>query len=208
MIRLGILDDNVKIRRLLKSLLENEEGFTVNQSYGSGEAFIENANFMELDVVVSDIGLPGMSGIEFVHRVKLQYPHINIIMFTVFEDSDKLFLALRAGATGYLLKDSSMEDLKEGIVTVMQGGAVMGPGIAQKLLTFFAEPKAVILDEYALTDREIEIAELVLQGYKNKQLADKIFISVETVKWHIKNMYQKLAVSNREDFMKKIEGKK
>jgi len=117
-------------------------------------------------------------------------------------------LALRAGATGYLLKDSSMEDLKEGIVTVMQGGAVMGPGIAQKLLTFFAEPKAVILDEYALTDREIEIAELVLQGYKNKQLADKIFISVETVKWHIKNMYQKLAVSNREDFMKKIEGKK
>jgi len=208
MIRLGILEDNPKIRKLLKSLLDNEEGFSVMESYDSGEAFLEHANFNYLDVVLSDIGLPGMNGSAFVRQVKLKYPHIKVIMFTIFEDNENLFSALQAGASGYLLKDSSIADLKEGIATVNRGGAIMGPGIAQKLLSFFAAEKPVMLEEYDLTVREIEIAELVLHGFKNKQIAEQLFISGETVKWHVKNMYIKLAVGNRTDFIKKVEGHK
>lgn len=206
MIQLGILEDNTKIRELLKKLLGSDPMITVVESYGDAEVFLEKANFENLDVVVSDIGLPGMNGVAFVKALKERYPRIKVLMFTVFESNDYLFSALKAGASGYLLKDSSMAELKEGIHTVTQGGAIMGPGIAQKVLAYFSRPMLLNSEEYDLTVREAEISNLIVRGNTNKQISQQLFISEETVKWHIKNIYAKLAVNNRIEFIKRVDG--
>lgn len=206
MIKLGILEDNIKIRMLLEKILATDDTMSVIASYGNAESFLARADFVNLDIVVSDIGLPGMSGVEFIKTVKQRYPHIKAVMFTVFESSDYLFRALQAGASGYLLKDSSLEELKSGIVTVMRGGAIMGPGMAQKVLTYFSGRKFISSEKYNLTVRETEISKFIVQGCTNKQIAAQLFISEETVKWHIKNIYTKLAVNNRIEFIKKVDG--
>jgi DNA-binding NarL/FixJ family response regulator len=204
MIRLGILDDDLEIRRLLKKILDNDEIFTVLESYDCAESFLEKANFQNLDLIISDIGLPGMSGVDFVKKVKTQYPHLKIIMFTIFEDNQNLFYALQAGASGYLLKDSSILELKEGILKVIEGGVIMGPNIGSKMLAFFSQSKPLKFEDHGLSIREIDVANLLVKGFTNKQIGSQLFISEETVKWHLKNIYSKASVHNRLEFIKKI----
>ena len=145
------------------------------------------------DVVIMDIDMPGKSGIDGVRMIKEARPETYVVMFTMFEDDDKLFRSLCAGANGYLLKKMSPDLLNEAIIEVMHGGAPMSPSIAKKVLHSFQQPTKII--DYALSKREIEILQLLIEGYPNKQIASELFIAFDTVRTHLKNIYTKLHVN-------------
>lgn len=197
MIRLGIIEDDEQIRTMLVHFFSEQPGFSCLLSAHSVEAFFEQWNEdIFLDIVLSDIGLPGESGIKGISRIKKRAPRCEVIMLTVYDDANRIFQALCNGASGYLLKQTPLQKIKEAVETLNDGGAPMSPGIARKVVEYF-NPKSAEDVHEKLTPREAQIVAAIEEGLTNKEVAIRLDISLETVKYHIKHIYQKLEVNSR-----------
>lgn len=202
MIRVGIVEDDKEIRGAVKEYLDDQRDFKCSLACESVELFMNQLNEETLpNIILMDIGLPGMSGINGIKLIKEQYPDINIIVFTVYHDSDKIFQSLCAGASGYLLKNAPFSELKRAISIVHEGGASMSPQIARNVIEFFQAPKRK--PESVLTDKEREIVMGLVDGMSYQMIADQSYISIETVRSHIKNIYKKLQVHSKAELIKK-----
>lgn len=199
--RLAIIEDNAGIRQVLIDFFSAQPDFELILSAASFEEFVERwSPGQRPDLVLCDIGLPGRSGIEAVWHVKECSPQTLVMMYTVFEDQEKIFQSLCAGATGYMLKSSPLSELRMGLREMLAGGAAISPKIALEVIRFFNRPQQRQPD-LKLTAREIEILSLLQSGASNKEIGEKLYISVETVKYHIKNIYAKLQISSRSELL-------
>jgi DNA-binding NarL/FixJ family response regulator len=188
--RIIIFEDNHKLRESLALLLNNHDGYEVVGHYPDCVDATEIVRVDNPDVVLMDIDMPGKSGIEGVSMVKEAKPNAAVIIYTVFEDDEKLFKCL---ANGYLLKKTPPQKLFDAIHEVLEGGAPLSPQIAKKVLnTFYVNTTKF---KYALTPREMEVLQYLTKGYGSKQIAAEMFLSYETVRSHLKNIYQKLHVN-------------
>lgn len=200
-IQLGIIEDETLVLENLNLFFEHQPDVDVVLTANSVEDFLEEFDNFKLDVLLLDIGLPGMSGLEAIRILKGKQAGIDILMLTSFDDSDKIFKALCAGADAYLLKRTPLKSIREAIVTVHKGGSYMSPTIARKVVDYFA-PKQTNKDEL-LTSRQLQIVEGLVEGLSYKMIADKYLISVETVRDHIKKIYKKLHVNSKAEVIKK-----
>lgn len=208
MIQLAIIEDNISIRRVLTDFFTAEPGFEVVISCGSFEKFHDDWQELDkhIDVIICDIGLPGKSGIDAVWYIKNKSDKTHVLMLTVFEEREKIFQSLCAGASGYMLKSTPLKEIKAGISDILNGGAAMSPKIAMQVISYFNKRKQVgIVEAEKLTAREIEILSYLEQGLSNKAIADQMHLSVDTVKFHIKNIYLKLQVSSRGELIAKYK---
>ncbi|MDC7995463.1 response regulator transcription factor [Altibacter sp. HG106] len=197
-IKICIIEDDALILKSLQQVLNNAEGYSVTGTFFSAEAALENLKEHHPDVLLLDIDLPGMSGIEAIPKLHKLQPELNIVMLTVHEESEIVFSALRQGAVGYLVKGSNSKFLLQGISEVFDGGAPMSPSIARQVIASFTMSK-----ETSLSDRELEVLQKLSNGTNNKQIAEDLFVSTNTVKAHIKNIYKKLHVHSRAEAVSK-----
>jgi DNA-binding NarL/FixJ family response regulator len=207
MIRIAIVEDIDDIRESLKSYIQATEGFECSGTFPDAEAAIEFLSEEPADIVLMDIQLPGMNGIECVRKLKLIHPSMQFIMSTIFQDDESIFNALKAGATGYLLKMDDPARIISAIRDLYQGGSPMSPQIARRIIESFRDPKPDGAKDL-LTKRETEMLALLAKGYRYKEIAEQLFISIETVRKHIYNVYQKLQVQSRMDAVNKVFGKR
>jgi len=191
-IRIAIFEDNEALRESLVYLLKNANGYEVVGDYGTCLQAGTITRVYQPDVVLMDIDMPEQNGIQGVRAVKEARPQTLVIMYTVFEDDEKLFQCLCAGANGYLLKKTSPAHLFEAIQEVANGGAPMSPSIARKVLNSFQQGKS---RQYQLSAREIDVLQLLIKGYSTKMIAAELGISFDTARFHLKNIYQKLHVN-------------
>lgn len=202
---LVVIEDNLVIGRVLEAYFKASSTFNLLFCATSTEAFISTWNEERIDILLCDIGLPGKSGIEATWYVKRKSSATQVVMFTVFEDKETIFQALCAGASGYLLKDTPLPKVEEQLVEVLNGGAVMSPQVARMVVGYFnpllekKENKAID----RLTHREIEIVSMLQQGATYRTVAERLFISVDTVKFHIRNIYSKLQINSRAELVNK-----
>ena len=205
MIPIAIIEDDEDIRESLKSLIETTEDFACTGAFADAESGLEFLTGNPAEIVLMDINLPGMNGIECVRRLKAAHPEIQFIMCTIFQNDDSVFNALKAGATGYLLKTDDPGKIIDAIRELLAGGSPMTPQIARRVIESFKRP-AVNDDIHLLTKRETEMLDFLAKGLRYKEIADKLCISAETVRKHINNVYQKLHVQSRQDAVNKIFG--
>ncbi len=203
-IGVAIVEDDKEMREVLVKLIDNNEDMLYLGSFSSAEKFMADFNSINADVVVMDIHLPGNSGIDAVKKMKPKRPDTQYLMFTVFEDDDKIFDSLCAGATGYLLKNTPSPRIIESIKELYAGGSPMSSQIARKVIqSFNSKPGALNLPDN-FTSREVEILDHLSKGYRYKEIAGILYISTETVRTHIRNIYQKLHVQSRTDALNKV----
>ena len=200
-VRVSLVEDDAGLRRSLERLLNLSPGFHCVCSCGSGEEALKAIPRQPPDVILMDIHLPNRSGIECASLLRQQLPNLQIIMLTVYDDSDTLFRALRAGACGYLLKRARPEEILEAILEARRGGAPMSSEIARQVVAAFQEPVPAGLPDHGLSRREQEILDLLRQGFANKDIAARLSISVFTVKNHLRHIYEKLHVRSRTDVL-------
>lgn len=201
-IKVGIIEDDVEIRQSLKFLINGSEGFSCIHTFENAKEALEKIPLLHLDVVLTDIHLPDKSGIECVAELKPKCKGTQFLMCTSFEDTESVFKALKAGATGYLTKTTQPSKLLDAIVEIHKGGSPMSSHIARKIITSFQEiEKNTELEK--LSQREQEIIILLSKGLRYKEIGDKLCISTETVRTHIRNIYQKLHVNSRTDALNK-----
>lgn len=202
-IRILIADDQVITRSGLRVLLSATDELQIVGEASNGEETIAMANAEQPDVILMDLRMPGVNGIEATRRIHRTSPHIGILILTVFEDDASVFPAIRAGARGYLLKNSEQEELVRAIRTVAAGGAVFSPGIAQKVLGYLSvpqkQPTANLFDE--LTEREREILHWIARGKTNAEIATNLNLSVKTVSNYISNVLLKVHATDRAKLM-------
>ena len=201
---LGIIDDNESLRRSIELLLSVNKQFQVVLSEGSCDGIIEKLEDTLPLILLMDIDMPGMNGIEGVKLVKHHFPSINIIMFTVFEDDEKIFNSLMAGANGYILKKSTPARIIEALQELQDGGAPMSPGIAQRVVQMFRKVQEKPRDDFQLSKREMDILSSLVKGHTYKEVAKELFISVETVRSHLKNIYEKMHVHSKTEAVAKV----
>ena len=206
MISVAIVEDDTGTRRNLELLIDEAPGFRCLCACSSGEEAVRVIPQVKPEVVLMDIHLPNLSGIECAAKLKQLLPALQVIMITMYSDTDKVFKALRAGAAGYLLKRSAPEEILEAIQEVQRGGAPMTSEIARKVVEAFKEVPANDDSEDALTRREHEILELLCRGFANKEIAETLCISFETVRWHNRQIYHKLHVRSRSEAAAKFRG--
>jgi DNA-binding NarL/FixJ family response regulator len=192
-----VVEDDPWLRRNLVRELDETPGFRCVGNYGTGEEALEKVPAARPDVVVMDINLPGLQGIECVRRLKERQPDILVLMLTVYEESDLIFSALRAGACGYLLKRSGTAELLEAIADAHQGGSPMSSSVARRVVQFFAKEGASGAQVEGLSAREKEILQLLTQGRAYKEIADTLSVSVNTVRMFIRRIYKKMHVHSR-----------
>lgn len=197
MIKVAIVEDSADLRRSLTLLLEDSPGIQCVGSYFTAEDALRQLPKSPPEVVLMDINLPNMSGIECTRRLKELLPQVRVIMITVCRDNDRIFKALRAGACGYLLKRSSPEDILEAIKEVHQGGAPMSSEVARNVVEAFQQSATPQNQASELSTREQEVLELVAKGLPDKEIAAKLSISISTVRFHLKHVYDKLHVRSR-----------
>ena len=198
-IRVAVVEDDRMVREVLEILLNGSPGFTCVAAYGNGEDALNGLPPLNPDVVLMDINLPGISGIECIVRLReLGVPSL-FIMLTIFEDSDAVFQSLSAGASGYLLKQTPPAKLLEAIQEVNAGGSPMSREIARKVIQSFQVPPANRMAESGLTKREEEILSCLIKGLLYKEIADQMCIGIETVRTHLRHIYEKLQVRTRSE---------
>lgn len=206
-IRVALVEDNAGFRESLCTLIHTTAGFRCVGAFASAEQGLKEIPRLAPDVVLMDIHLPRMSGIECVRQLKEKLPDTRIVMLTVFADREHIFQALLAGASGYLSKRTAPADLLNAIKEVRGGGAPMSSDIAARVVEYFNQKgTAVPLPEASLSPREQEILELLAQGYLYKEIADRLDIAFDTVQWHIRHIYQKLHVRSRSQAIAKYYG--
>jgi len=191
-----VVEDRIRIRETIVDLINESEGLRCTGAYGSCEALLENLAGDMPDVILMDIGLPGMSGIEGVKAVKARQPDVDILMHTVFDDDEKIFQSILAGASGYVLKNAEAEELIRAIREI-RVGAPMSASIARRMLAMMRSKESKPTDELNLTPRELEILQWLVEGLSYKKIAEKLFISPLTVQSHIKKVYEKLQVHSK-----------
>jgi DNA-binding NarL/FixJ family response regulator len=189
-----IFEDNTRLRQSLEILLNDETNFHVAASYPDCDNAAEQVQKHKTDLVVMDIDMPGIGGVEGVRRIKNVNPAIKVVMHTTFDDDNRIFDSICAGADGYLLKNTSPLQLVVALQEVMTGGAPMSPFIAQKVFQHFRQTKPDS-EQFHLTPREKEILELLVKGNSYKMIADKSGVAIDTVKKHLQNIYHKLHVN-------------
>jgi len=205
MIKVVVVEDNASIREGLKILIDGTEGYSCTHSFSDCETMLKNIVKLEPDVLLMDLGLPGMGGIEGIKKVKAFIPDLTILVLTVYEENDRVFDALCAGASGYLVKKTPPSKLLEAIKEAYDGGAPMSSQIARKVIDFFQKKKPAFpgKEVYILTPREKEILSGLVEGHNFKSIADSLFISVETVRFHFRNIYKKLHVHSQSEAVAK-----
>ena len=210
MINVAIVEDNDTIREGLSALVNGTTGYKSVGAFRDCESFLVKLETLNVNVVLMDIALPGMNGIEGVKEAKKLKPDIDILMLTIYEDSEKVFDALCAGACGYLVKKTPPSKLLDAIKDVYEGGSPMSSQIARQVITAFKESKDVKDEspDYKLSSREKEVITLLASGNNYQQIADQLFISVDTVRHHIKNIYKKLHVHTQSEAVAKAIRKK
>jgi DNA-binding NarL/FixJ family response regulator len=206
-IRVALVEDNAGLRASLVKVLGQGGDITVVAAYPSAEAALAGLPQTGVDVVLMDIHLPGMSGVDCVRRLKELLPSANVIMLTVYDDSDLIFEALKAGASGYLLKRAAAGGIVDAIREVHAGGAPMSSHIARKVVASFRAGPPASPPDTKLRPREEEVLVRVARGLVNKEIADDLGISTETVRQHLKNIYAKLHVHSRTEAAMKVFGR-
>ena len=208
-IDVAIVEDNSALANGLRKIIESAPDFRCLGVWTTAEEALKKIDAFRPQVVLMDINLPGMSGIEATARIKRHLPELQVIMVTVYRDHDQIFAALKAGASGYLLKRSTPEEVRQAIRDVRSGGAPMSAEIARRVVEAFHQPmKAKVDDDMKLSKRETEILELLTKGLANKEIADRLDISVETVRVHLRRVYEKLHVHSRTEAAMKFRDSK
>jgi DNA-binding NarL/FixJ family response regulator len=206
-IRVAIFEDNKLVRDALEAILNGSPGYTCCGAYADAQLISSRIKSSSPDVVLMDIEMPGLSGIEATKMLAKEFPEIKVLIQTVFNDSEKIFRALSAGASGYVLKTDPPAKQMEAIHEVFNGGAPMSPSIAKKVLQFFSHKNVILVmpesNDHRLSDREKEILLLMVEGYNYRTIAEKAFISYETVRTHVKRIYRKLHVASRSEAIMK-----
>lgn len=196
-ITVAIVEDNKVIREGLSVLINGSDGFSCVATYPTAEAAIKNIDKDAPDIILMDIQLPGMSGIECVRKLKATNPSIQIMMQTIYEDDERIYDSLVSGASGYILKKTPPSKLLEAIQDLHNGGSPMSSQIARKVVQAFQKMNSVTNETENLSPRENEILSYLAKGYRYKEIADILFISIETVRTHLRNIYEKLQVRSR-----------
>jgi DNA-binding NarL/FixJ family response regulator len=196
-IKVAIVDDDEGIRSGLSALITRANGFKLVGEFANGETALKEIPQLAPDVVLMDINLPGMKGYECVRQIKLSHPTVQFLMLTVYEDGDSLFNSLRAGASGYLLKRTASARLLEAIRDVFNGGAPMTPQLARRVVQFFSKPATESAPLARLTPAEREFLDQLANGYAYKEIADRMDISIDTVRSYVRTVYEKLHVHSR-----------
>jgi two-component system NarL family response regulator len=194
--RVAIVEDDSVTRETLKLLLENEPQIESVRVFDSGESLLESLDKVVADVLLVDLDLPGMHGTELIHKVKLVRPDLDMLVYTIYEDRENVFAAIKAGASGYILKGRSARDLIESLLVLEQGGAPMSPRIARKVIGEFQK---VAVPENPLSPKESRIIRFIEEGLTYNIIAERLNISPHTVHNHIRNIYVKLHATNRTD---------
>ncbi|HSY16767.1 MAG TPA: response regulator transcription factor [Candidatus Acidoferrales bacterium] len=202
-ISVSIVDDEKKLCKSIAAFLDGSEGFRCISIYGSAEAALQHVPADKPDVVLMDINMPGIDGIECVRRLKALVPQIQIMMLTVYEDTEQIFEALAAGATGYLLKRLEPGELLQAIRDVYAGGSPMSNSIARKVVASFQKAKGAGEKQNLLTPREQEVLDCLAQGLPYKQIGDQIGLSINTIRTHLRHIYEKLHVQSRTEAVAK-----
>lgn len=203
MINVCIVEDLEDIRSGLAAIINMTEGFKVLQTFSTAEDALKHLPLLHPDIVIMDINLPGMSGIECIRRIHEKNRSIQFMMFTIYENSDTVFEALKAGATGYILKNSSPTKIIESLQELYNGGSPMNPEIAKKLVMRF-QHQSFSENEYNLTPKEQKILDLMSKGYLYKEIANELNNTVNTIKQHIRHIYEKLHVQNKAEAINKM----
>lgn len=192
-----LVEDNNAFRSVVKRVLDDVADFCCSQNFASSETLLEALQrFTAPDVILLDVALPGMSGLDAISKIKTLAPDTHIVMLTVFDDQKKIYQAVGAGASGYLLKTSSEEEIAAAIRHVVQGGVPMHQKVARSVWEMFAE-MAVPRQDRGITSREREILQAIVEGSANKEIAGKLAISIHTVDAHLRHIYKKLGVNSR-----------
>jgi DNA-binding NarL/FixJ family response regulator len=204
-IKVSIVEDNEQLRTTLAKMIARAEGFEFLGHHASAEAGLENIPKERPDVVLMDINLPGINGVECVRKLKQILPGTQVVMLTAYEDTENIFNSLAAGAAGYLLKRSKSQEILDAVRDVMNGGSPMSTHIARKVVqSFQSRPAAAPAEpEAELSPREQEVLNLLSQGFMYKEISDKLGISFETVRTYIRRIYEKLHVRTRTEAVAK-----
>src|SRR5689334_7085525 len=202
-IAVSIVEDDPQVRSSLAKLIDSAPGFRCVSRHGSAEDALDEIPKIKPDVTLMDINLPGINGVECVRRLKPQLPDTQVIMLTVYQNTEHIFNALAAGATGYLLKQTPPEELLAAIRSVHDGGSPMSSHIARKIVQYFQRPVPSANGAQSLSPREAEVLDLLAKGYLYKEIADAISVTYATVHTHIRHIYEKLHVRSRTEAVAK-----
>jgi DNA-binding NarL/FixJ family response regulator len=209
MIRIAVVEDNYKLLQNILERIEQNETLQVVFTASNGKEALEKLERLPIpqlpEVVLMDIEMDKMNGIDATARLKERYPQVEVLMLTVFDNDEKIFEAIKAGASGYMLKDEKTEKIFEAIETLRSGGSLMSPSIARKALNFFSKmiPQTQKQEgKPVLTHREMEILQLVIEGVSYPDIGERLFISYGTVRTHVKNIFEKLHVKNKQEATK------
>ena len=202
-IRVSVFEDNKALRDGLQYLISAKKGFAVAGIYPDCNNVVADLSQSIPDVVLMDIDMPGINGIEATALIKSKFPVVNVLILTAFDDDDKVFAALQSGATGYLLKKTTSAKILEAVKEIHDGGAPMNAGIARKVLEFFSEKKNVTKNDYDLSPREKDVLGRLVKGDSYKMIADACSIKMGTVQRHITSIYKKLHVNSKSEAVAK-----
>jgi DNA-binding NarL/FixJ family response regulator len=203
-IHVAIVEDQKQIREGLKVMIDSSPDLFCAGAFEDAEGLIKAFKHLDVQVVLMDIGLGGMSGIECVEKLKEMRPEVHFLMCTSLDEDDKIYDALCAGATGYMLKSASDEDLAQAIKQIQAGGSPMSPSVARKIVNSFSGKRKNTKLLNALTNREKDVLNLLNKGYPYKIVADKLGIGMGSMRFHIRNIYEKLQVHSRADASNKV----
>ena len=206
-ITIAIVEDLDEVRDGLKNFISLSSEFKILDTFKTAEEAVNDLPKLKPDIVIMDINLPGMNGIDCIREIKIKTPDTQFMMFTVYENDEKVFEALKAGASGYLLKNTGLVQLIESLKELYNGGSPMSANIARKLVTVFRSQQKETTTLEILSSRENEILQLLTKGLLYKEIADQLSISVSTVRQHIHHIYEKLHVQNRTEAINKPFGK-
>jgi DNA-binding NarL/FixJ family response regulator len=204
-IRLALVEDDPHLRMEYMAIVAGDPGLALVGAYPSAEAALDHLPDLAPDAVLMDINLPGMTGIECVRRLKALVPAVQVVMLTAFDDSDQVFESLKAGATGYVLKEATGPEVLEAVREVCAGGSPISSAVARKLVQYFS-PRPEAPDVTALTDREREVLQALSRGLMYKEVADELGVSINTVRAHVRHIYETLHVQSRAEAVAKLGG--